>query len=301
MMIANAMKAATLELPTRPLKPGFGVEVLGFDFPTASQDELLAFDAIQRSHPIVVLRDQKLTADQVMTLSQRMGKVSAQHRVGPHPEFPAITILSNKKVNGRLIGAHEVGRNWHTDGTTYATLGLTTMLYGIECPLDGGDTVIADMCAAFESLPPERQKELEKIQIVHNRAHLIQKYNRAILTPEEVEKMKDVIHPAVVISPVDGRKALFVTSGSTKRVIGMPQEEGMALVAELIAYATQEQFVYRHKWRNNDCLIWNDLCTMHTATPYDETKYDRLVFRTWMRPFEVVDSTSRDEEMMSHH
>jgi taurine dioxygenase len=204
-------------------------------------------------------------------------------------------------VNGRLIGAHEVGRNWHTDGTTYATLGLTTMLYGIECPLDGGDTVIADMCAAFESLPPERQKELEKIQIVHNRAHLIQKYNRAVLTPEEIEKMKDVIHPVVVISPVDGRKALFVTNGSTKRVIGMPQEEGMALVAELIAYATQEQFVYRHKWRNNDCLIWNDMCTMHTATPYDESKYDRVVYRTWMRPFEVADSTSRDEEMMSHH
>ena len=97
------------------------------------------------------------------------------------------------------------------------------------------------------------------------------------------------------------RKALFVTSGSTKRVIDMPEKEGMALVAELIAYATQERFVYRHKWRNNDCLIWNDMCTMHTATPYDESKYDRLVYRTWMRPFEVADSTTRDEEMMSHH
>jgi taurine dioxygenase len=301
MMIANAMQAATLELTTRPLKPGFGVEVLDFDFPTASQAQLLAFDRLQRSQPVVVLRDQKLTAAQVMALSQRMGKVSAQHRVGPHSEFPAITILSNKKVDGRLIGAHEVGRNWHTDGTTYAVLGLTTMLYGIECPLEGGDTVIADMCAAFASLPPERQKELEKIRVVHNRAHLIQKYNRAVLTPEEIEKMKDVIHPAVVISPVDGRKALFVTSGSTKRVIGMSEDEGMALVKELIAYATQEQFVYRHKWRNNDCLIWNDLCTMHTATPYDETQYDRLVYRTWMRPFEVVDSTTRHEEMMAHH
>ncbi len=300
-MVANAMQAAELTLETRPLKSGFGVEVLGFDFPTASEQELLAFDAIQRSNAIVVLRDQKLTPAQVMALSRRMGKVSAQHRVGPHPEFPAITILSNKKVDGRLIGAHEVGRNWHTDGTTYAKLGLTTMLYGIECPAEGGDTVIADMCAAFEALPAERQQEVEKIQIVHNRAHLIQKYNRAVLSPEEIEKMKDVIHPAVVISPVDGRKALFVTMGSTKSVIGMTPEAGVALVMDLIKYATQEQFLYHHKWQNGDCLIWNDLCTMHRATPYDKSKYDRLVYRTWMRPFDVVEATTKAEEMMAHH
>src|SRR5437588_385768 len=86
LMIANATKASSIELAPRPLKPGFGVEVLDFDFPTASQDELLAFDAIWKSHPVVVLRDQNLTPAQVMALSQRMGKVSAQHRVGPHPE-----------------------------------------------------------------------------------------------------------------------------------------------------------------------------------------------------------------------
>lgn len=104
------------------------------DLPTASPGELLAFDAVCRTNPVVVVRDQTLTASQLMKVSERLGKVSAQHRVGSHPEFPGITILSNKKVDGRMIGVHEHGRRWHTDGTTYKTLGLTTILYGIECP-----------------------------------------------------------------------------------------------------------------------------------------------------------------------
>ncbi len=252
----------------------------------------------------MVVRDQTLTASQLMKVSERLGKVSAQHRVGSHPEFPGITILSNKKVDGRMIGVHEHGRRWHTDGTTYKTLGLTTILYGIECPPEGADTLIADAVAAFASLPEERQRELEKVQVVHNRAHLMQKYNRVAklgYTLEEIEAMKDVIHPVVVRSPINGRKSFFLTNGSTKSVVGMPSEEGFALIEELINYVTQEKFVYRHKWRNNDMLIWNDMCTMHLATWFDDTKYDRIVHRTWMRPFDVVESTTKAEEMMPHH
>ncbi len=175
------------------------------------------------------------------------------------------------------------------------------MLYGIECPPEGGDTLIVDAVAAFAALPKARQEELGKIQVVHNRAHLIQKYDRTVLTPEDLEKMEDVIHPVVVRSPIDGRKSFFLTNGSTKSVVGLSQHDSMALIAELIAHATQEQFVYRHKWRANDVLIWNDMCTMHSATAYDDTKYDRLVYRTWMRPFDVVSATSALEESMAHH
>jgi taurine dioxygenase len=300
-MVATAMKAQPAELPTRSLKDGFAVEILGLDLPTASEAELQAFDAIVKSNPVVVVRNQKLTPAQVMQVSQRLGKVSAQHRTGPHPEFPGISILSNKKVDGKLIGVRDAGRSWHTDGTTYATLGLTTMLYGIECPPEGAETLIADAAAAFEALPAERQAELEKIQVVHSRAHLIQKYNRAALSAEDLEKMKDVIHPVVVRSPIDGRKAFFVTNGSTKSVVGMTQEDGMALIGELIRHTSQDQFVYPHKWQAGDVLIWNDMCTLHKASPYDEEKYERLVYRTWMRPFEVAGATSALEESMAHH
>jgi taurine dioxygenase len=302
--MAQAGTSADASLTVRPMMPGFAVEIAGLDMARASPAALEQFDRICTSTPVVVVRDQTLTAAQLMRVSERFGKVSAQHRVGSHPEFPGITILSNKKVDGKMIGVHEHGRRWHTDGTTYEKLGLSTILYGIECPPEGADTLIADAAAAFESLPPERQRELEKVQVVHNRAHLMQKYNRVGklgYSAEEIEAMKDVIHPVVVRSPVDGRKSFFLTNGSTKSVVGMSHDDGFALVEELINYVIQDRFVYRHKWRANDLLIWNDMCTMHLATWFDDTKYDRVVYRTWIRPFDVVPSTSKVEETMAHH
>jgi taurine dioxygenase len=300
-MATSTMEAGTTLLRTSWLKPNFAIEILDLDLPTASKEELLAFDDICRRTAVVVVRNQTLSDEQVLDVSGRLGKVSAQQYTGPHPKYPGISILSNKKVDGKYIGTPDAGRNWHTDGTTYAKLGLTTMLYGIECPPEGSDTLIADATSAFESLPLERQRELEELNVVHNRGHLIQKYNRAALSPEELAKMQDVIHPIVVKSAVDGRKSMFITNGSTKSVQGMSQEDGWALIKELIAYTVQEQFVYRHKWRDKDVLIWNDVGTLHSATTYDETKYERLVYRTWMRPFDVVAMTTAIEEMLPAH
>ena len=303
-MVQAAAKTTNHGLATRALMPGFAVEILGLSLPTATPAELESFDAICRTNPVVVVRNQTLTAAQLMSVSERLGKVSAQHRVGSHPEFPGITILSNKKVDGRMIGVHEHGRRWHTDGTTYEKLGLTTILYGIECPPEGADTLIADAVTAFASLPEERQKELEKVEVVHNRAHLMRKYNRVEklgYTAEEIEAMKDVIHPVVVKSPIDGRKSFFLTNGSTKSVVGMEKDEGFGLIEQLINHVTQDKFVYRHKWRANDMLIWNNMCTMHLATWFDDSKYDRVVYRTWIRPFDVVPATSGAEEAMAHH
>lgn len=288
----------------RPIMPGFAVELSGIDLATAAPEALAEFDHVCRTTPVVVIRKQSLTADQMMAVSERLGHVSAQHRVGSHPDFPGITILSNKKVDGKMIGVHEHGRRWHTDGTTYQTLGLTTMLYGIECPPEGADTLIADAVAAFEAMPEARRKELEKVQVVHNRAHLMQKYGRTGklgYTPEEIAAMKDVIHPVVVKSPIDGRKSFFLTNGSTKSVVGLQHDEGFALIEELINHVTQDKFIYRHKWQAGDVLIWNDMCTMHLATWFDDTKYDRVVYRTWMRPFEAAKATTQAEAALAHH
>ncbi|HEV2573496.1 MAG TPA: TauD/TfdA family dioxygenase [Beijerinckiaceae bacterium] len=295
------MAAVIPDLKTQWLKDGFAVEILDLDLPTASEEELLAFDDLCRRYAVVVVRDQNLSPKQVMDVSSRLGRVSPQNYTGPHPDFPGISILSNKMVDGKLIGVRDAGRNWHTDGTTYQKLGLRTMLYGVECPPEGSDTLVADAAAAFDALPEERQAELEKLSIVHNRAHLIQKYSRSVLSPEEMARMQDVIHPIVVKSDVDGRKSLFITNGSTKRIEGMEEEESWALVNELVEHCTQPQFVYAHKWRAGDCLIWNDVGTLHRATPYDEEKYIRLVYRTWMRPFAAAAMTSDVEAALQHH
>src|SRR5262245_56779332 len=142
--MSQVAQADRQRLATTELMPGFAVAVSGIDLATATPAELEAFDEVCRTTPLVVVHKQTLTAAQMVAVSERLGNVSAQARVGSHPEFPGITILSNKKVDGKMIGVHEHGRRWHTDGTTYKKLGLTTMLYGIECPPEGADTLIAD-------------------------------------------------------------------------------------------------------------------------------------------------------------
>jgi taurine dioxygenase len=108
------------------------------------------------------------------------------------------------------------------------------------------------------------------------------------LSPELAAENPDVIHPLIRTHPADGRKALWVSTGTVDEVIGLPGPEGLALIDELVAWVTQEQFVYRHKWRVGDVLMWDNRCTLHTGTLYDDTKYDRLMHRLWVkgdRPF----------------
>jgi taurine dioxygenase len=167
------------------------------------------------------------------------------------------------------------------------TPGLTTILYGIETPPEGGDTLYADACEAFNSLPAETQAELERVQVVHSLAYLIDRtavHRPHPLTAEERASMPDHLHPMVLKNPVTGRKAFYLTAGTAKGVVGMTDEAGRKFVKDWIAYATQEQFVYRHKWQPGDVVIWNNVCTLHSATDYDETKYDRLLYRCWMTP-----------------
>jgi taurine dioxygenase len=103
------------------------------------------------------------------------------------------------------------------------------------------------------------------------------------LSEELKAENPDVIHPLIRTHPADGRKALWVSTGTVKEVIGLPGADGLALVDELVEWATQDRFVYRHKWRVGDVLMWDNRCTLHTGTLYDDTKYDRLMHRLWVK------------------
>jgi taurine dioxygenase len=102
------------------------------------------------------------------------------------------------------------------------------------------------------------------------------------------DTIPDVVHPLVRSHPADGRKALWVSTGTTRGIVGMPNPQGLELLEELVTFVTQDRFVFRHKWQVGDVLIWDNRCTLHTGTKFDTTKYTRHVHRTWMkgdRPF----------------
>jgi len=272
--------------PTRELKPGFGAEVLGVDFPRATPEQRrLLVDAFQH-HGALLLRDQTMSPDDLLDLIRLFGEPEG-HTLQQFtlPGYPNIYILSNKVVDGRPIGAHNDGVGWHTDYSYKAEPVMSTMLYAVEVPPEGSDTLLADLCAAYDALSPERRAALDGLKLHHSYQHFMEnrEWGAMKLSDELKAQNPDVIHPLIRTHPADGRKALWVSTGTVKEVIGLPGPDGLTLVDELVEWATQDRFVYRHKWRVGDVLMWDNRCTLHTGTLYDDTKYDRLMHRLWVK------------------
>ncbi len=159
------------------------------------------------------------------------------------------------------------------------------MLYAIEVPDEGSDTLLADVCKAYDALTPERRAALDGLVLHHSYQHFManREYGRMELSDEQKRENPDVFHPLIRMHPADGRKALWVSTGTVKGIVGMPEPDGSKLVEELVEFATQERFVHRHRWQPGDVLMWDNRCTLHSGTLFDDAKYSREMHRLWVR------------------
>ena len=277
-------------LRTTPLKPGFGAEIHGVDLATAS-DALLA-DVVAEFHRsgAIVLRGQSLDAAQFTRFGRAFGPLEG-HTLQDFtlPGHPDIYVLSNRFEDGRPVGAHNDGIGWHTDHNYKAEPVMCTMLHALIVPDEGSDTLLADGCAAYAALDDEKRASLDGVTLRHSFEYLAQTRTegRKEIPAHVLAENPDVDHPIIRTHPEDGRKALW-PSGGTRGVIGWEQEKGLALIDEMIAFLTQERFVYRHKWQVGDVLVWDNRCTLHTGTLFDDQRYIREMHRMWVkgdRPF----------------
>jgi len=282
-MLAKAPAAVS----TKPLKDDFGAEILDIDLPTASEAELDGVVAAFHAHGAVLVRDQTMTPDDLMAFIGRFGDAEDHTQTRfTLPGYPKIFILSNRVVDGRPIGAHNDGVGWHTDYSYKPEPVMLTMLYCVEAPEEGSDTLLADGCAAWNALSPEKQAELLPLRLHHSYKHFMatrQFGQQQMLSPEMEAANPDVEHPLIRTHPSDGRKALWPSTGTVTEVIGKPGPEGLALLDELVEFMTQDRFVHAHKWRPGDILMWDNRCTLHTGTLYDDQKYFRTMHRLWVK------------------
>jgi len=265
-----------------PITDGFGVEVRGVDLATCRPEVHQAMVETFDRHGIMVIRDQTLSPQDQIRFTEAFGVPESNPRKEfVYPGIPEIYVISNKVVDGRPIGDPAAGQGWHTDSSFLAEPVKCTMLYAMEVPDQGSDTLLADLCAAWNALPPERQASLDGLEVHHSWRALMELKNIDMALKDD--ELPDVIHPMIRVHPADGRKALWVSTGTTRGVVGMPNPQGLDLLQELVDFATQDRFVHRHKWHVGDVLIWDNRCTLHTGTPFDLTKYQRHVHRTWVR------------------
>lgn len=279
-------------LKTRSLHPGFGIEVLDLDLADPASD--LAVDQLVQDlaqHSLILVRGQALSNQRHVDVSRRFGSLMT-HVLKQFltTGLPEIYVLSNVAENGKPIGNHKEGWNWHSDLSYVAEPSMGSLLYSVEVPPAGADTLFASMHLAYEGLPPATQARIRDLTATHSYAGYYGKAfaDRAPLTDEQKARTPDVVHPVVRTHPETGRLSLYVGEDIVKQIDGLPPAESQALLAALNQHAISDAFVYRHQWRQGDLVIWDNRCTMHCATPYDDQKYRRVMHRTTVagtRPF----------------
>ena len=265
------------------MHPVIGLEILDLDLSNPLSDE--SFKQIRaglNEYSLILIRNQNLTEEQHVNFSKRFGNlmthVLTQYLTTPYPE---LYVLSNKSINGKPIGNHKEGWNWHSDWSYYEVPCLGSVLYAREVPPEGGDTLFSSMCAAYEALDDNFKKRLLGLEAVHSYVGYYRKAfkDRAPLSDAQMARTPDVTHPIVRTHPETGRKSLYVGEDIVSHIIGLEKAESADLLARLNAHAVSEEFVYRHNWREGDLIIWDNRCTMHCATPYHDQKYFRVMHR----------------------
>jgi alpha-ketoglutarate-dependent 2,4-dichlorophenoxyacetate dioxygenase len=199
--------------------------------------------------------------------------------------LPEIIDIGNIDAEGRILPEDDRRRAynkgnllWHTDASYDQRRGVYSLLSCHSVPPGGADTEFADMRAAYEALPPAMKDRIAPLVVEHSVWHS-RALGGMLASEDEKATRPPARHRLVHRHPGSQRDVLYLASHAS-HVIGWPVEEGRKLIAELIEFATQPRFVYRHRWRVGDLVVWDNLQTMHRGTPFDDTKYPRDMRRT---------------------
>ncbi len=267
----------------RPLGPVMGAEIIGADLSKPlSAATLQKFKDALNEYKVLCWRDQYLTKDQLIAFSKLWGPLGEHIMPGAaHPVQPEVNVLSNADANGRPNGRHPdpTAKRWHTDRSYMPRPALASLLYGVEVPSVGGDTLFANGTMAYDALPDATRKKIDRLNAIHWVEHSRRTGGVALATSYELEKAPPIRHPLARPHPATGKKAIYCGCHAWK-IEGMDEKEGRALLDELMAFASQPRFVYAHKWRRKDLVMWDNRCTFHAATDFDTAKELRVMHRT---------------------
>ena len=272
-----------MKIDVRPLHPSFGAEVIGVDLARDLEAETVAAieDAWTR-HSILLFRDVRMTPAQHVAFTRRLGPLHVMEPLEFNlPEWPEVFVVSNVEENGKPVGLRRAGWGWHSDGEDKAIPNAGSFLYALEVPSEGGDTLFADTYAAFASLPDDVRRVIlgRRACFSRVRLHHVHYPLMAPLTDEQKARRPDAWHPIAREHPRSGWTALYIGRWACE-IEGLPEAEGQDLIRHLQEWATRDDFVYRHRWRVGDAVLWDNRCTQHCATEFDEVRHHRRMHRT---------------------
>jgi len=272
-----------MALRFRPLHASFGAEVIGADLASDLDAATIAqIEAAWLRYSILLFRDVVMTPAQHVAFTRRLGPLHVMEPLEFNlPGFPEVMVASNIEKDAKPIGMKRAGWGWHSDGEDKVLPNAGSFLYALELPPTDGDTLYADTYAAFAALPDDVRARIMGRRACFSRQRFHQVYYPHLppLTEEQKKARPDVWQPIARHHPKSGWTSLYIGRWAY-RIEGMPDNEAGELIEYLKDFATRPEFVYRHRWRVGDALLWDNRCTQHCATPFDDTKYTRLMHRT---------------------
>jgi alpha-ketoglutarate-dependent 2,4-dichlorophenoxyacetate dioxygenase len=269
-----------------PVTPGFAAEVGDIDLSRPlAQDDADAIKAAFWQYAVLAFPEQRLEPEHHLAFAQLFGPLESDRvldpKVSPHRLDQRFADISNLAADGNIWSQesrqrlYKAGnRLWHTDSSFKRRPGLCSLLYARRIPPIGGHTEFADQRAAYDALPDEMTMKLQGLVAEHSIATSRRRTGFNEFTPDEARRLPPV--PQVLVRTIreSGRRTLYVASHAG-RIFGMSDNEGRALIDQLIAHATQRQFVYTHRWRARDLVMWDNRCTLHRGTDYDDLRFVR--------------------------
>jgi taurine dioxygenase len=262
-----AVQPRAMQLSVRPLSPALGAEVIGVDLSQPVDDTTVArLREIWHQYLVILFRDQQLSEEDEVRFAEMFGPPATIHTKQFVRSHPAVMLISNIREDGKPIGALPDGEmQFHTDQCYLERPAMASMLYAIEVPSVGGNTLFANGYTAYETLPPEIKRRIDGRQALNAYDYDTASTKRGT---QVADGAPSCVHPVVRTHPATGRKALYVNRLMTVRIEGMPAQESEELLETLFAHQERPEFVYEHIWRPGDLLMWDNRCTLHARTDF---------------------------------
>ena len=286
-----------MAIAATPLTPGFAARIDGVDVSRPVDDATWAdIRAAFEEHSVLVFPRQSLNDETQIVFSRRFGNLEVTRSINPAAGTPFARQSNLDVKTGEVIPPDDrrmiyqlANMLWHSDSSFKPVPALCSLLSARVIPPEGGATEFASGRCAYPALPEDLKQRIEGLIVVHDYSWSRDQVRPGFFTAEERTVYPPVRHPIVRANPVNGRRALFLGAHAS-HVVGMPMDEGRALLKTLQDHMTRREFCYRHEWQDGDLVVWDNRCVLHRATPYDTTRYKRLMQRTTISgdPAELV-------------
>ena len=269
------------------LTDNFAAEIRCVDLSREIQsDDFADIKTAFEQHSILVFPDQPLTDQQQIIFSERFGElektIKSKKQSGAGKP---VTVLTNVGKDGEVIAPEDRrmvfntgNQMWHTDSSFKPIPAMMSLLSGREVPSEGGETEFASMRAAYDDLDDKQKNEIEDLICIHDFAYSRSLIDTSLLDREDRHELPPVRQAMIRINPVNQRKNLFLGAHASY-VEGWPLEKGRTLIIELNRHITDNKYIYKHTWKRNDLVIWDNRCALHRGRPWQKID-KRVMHRT---------------------